>query len=106
MLNLRVKTLKWLCGGHLFSLIGSILIVIFGILDYIDGWISGTIGFLAGIFILVIELGKLELPFLKDSLIRGIVWIVLAVIAGIGEWFPGLAVLIGGILYLVYALSY
>lgn len=104
--TLKGKNPNMAVYGHLLSLIGSLLAVVIGTLSLINSAkFNGIIGIVAGIFILVVELGKFELLFLKDPLMRGIVWILLAVVASIGDWLTGLAIVVGGILYILYASS-
>jgi hypothetical protein len=89
--------------GHVLALIGGVIAVVFGILGLFSGSLLWSlIGIITGAFIVVVEIDYIDLPFLKDPLVRGIVWIVLALAAfGLG-WFASLLTLVAGILYLVY----
>ncbi len=102
--KLGAKNPKMAIYGHVLSLIGSLIASIFGILALITLNFGGIIGILAGIFILLVEMSYIEISFLKDAMMRGIVWIVLAVVSGAGGFLTGVVILIGGILYIVYAL--
>jgi len=87
--------------GHVLALLGGAIAIVSGILG-LGNLLFALLGILTGAFIVVVELDTIKLPFLKDPLIRGIVWIVLAVAAvGLG-WWASLLTAVAGILYLVY----
>lgn len=90
--------------GHVLALVGGVIAVVFGILGLGGNFVSGLIGILTGLFIVVVELDTVSLPFLKAPLVRGIVWLVLAFASfGLG-WFATVLTAVAGILYIVYSL--
>ena len=101
-IKLGTKNINYAVWGHMLSLFGSLFAVVWGLITLIGGQFNGLIGLLGGIFILLIEIGKVKIPQLDDPIVRGIVWILLAAWAGTGGWFTGLAIIVGGIFYILH----
>ena len=92
--------------AHVLGLVGGALMAILGLISALSGFNLGPfLAVLLGVFVVLIELDSVSIPFLKESLARGIIWIIIAVITGYGAIFTGLVVLISGVLYLVYHFS-
>ena len=105
-IKLGAKNPKLAMIGHLLALVGGIIAVVFGILGIGDNILGALLGILTGIFIVAVELDTVKIPFLKDAMIRGIIWIVLALVAGFGlGWLASVLTAVAGILYLVYNFS-
>lgn len=89
--------------GHVLALIGGVIAVVFGILGLFSGSLLWSlIGIITGAFIVAVEIDTIDLPVLKDPLIRGIVWLVLAILSFGMTWFAVVLTAVAGILYLVY----
>ncbi len=100
--KLKAKKPQFALYGHILSLIGSLVPVVFGLLALVTLNFNGLIGLIGGLFILLVEIDTIKLDFLKDSLVRGIVWIILAVVFGIGNILTSLIIIFGGVFYIIY----
>jgi len=102
-INVSAKDPRMAMYAHVLGLIAAAIAVIFGLLGLFSGNVlSGLVSLLLSIFVLVVEMDYIVIEPLKDPLVRGVAWIILAVIgAGAGEW-TTLGIVISGILYIVY----
>jgi hypothetical protein len=88
--------------GHIISNIGGFFMIIAGLMTLFDKPAGAIIGILGGIFILIVELDRVQIPQLKDALNRGLAWILLAAFSFGIEFLAIVLTLIGGAFYLAY----
>lgn len=97
----NLRQYQYALAAHLLALAGGVIAVLFGILDILSlSILDWVVGILAGIALIAVELDMVSVPMLKQPLVRGIIWIVLAVIASTFGLLATLLTLASGILYL------
>ncbi len=108
-IEVKAKNPKMAVYAHLLSLIAGILLIVLGVVALIRGGIlGGILSLIVGVVVLLVEIDVIEIGFLKDALVRGILWIILAIVVAGGSLFDlivlasWLCLLVGGILDLIY----
>ena len=78
--NIKAKNPTYAIYAHVLALIGGLISVIFGIIGLLgNDFLGGILSLIIAIIVVIVELDTIEIAPLKDALVRGIVWIIIAV---------------------------